>query len=83
MILTQEQKVLLQGIKGTSGGVLLEGLINEKIKELDSVSSLDENTLSNFEARCLGRKYAVELLREFLSDLNFMDKPVKKSNTYE
>lgn len=82
--MTSEEINSIKEIEGTGGFRVMKFVIEQKMKVLDSVSDVEENNLVNVEAVFLGKKYAVKLLREFLSDMSLTTKPQEeKRKTYE
>lgn len=80
--MTQKEIEAIQSIEGTSGFRVIQGLIQEKLVELDSVSDLpDTNDAGQIG---LAKKFAVKLLKTFLQDIKLSaptDKETRK--TYE
>lgn len=80
--MTKDELKSITEIEGTGGFLAIQRLTEQKIRELDSVSNIDES--SNVAARALGKKYAVILLKDFLSDLKILSKTNQpKDNTHE
>ena len=71
----------LQEIQGSGGFRVMEFLIKEKMKKLESVMGVDKNGL--VAEQTLGRQLAYEVLSEFLKEINLSPKSEKQSNTYE
>lgn len=80
--MTQDEKQALIDLQGTPGMRVLEALIREKLKELDSVSEIDLKSQVGIGIQALAQKKAVKILKDFLTDLSFIP-IIKKDNTYE
>ncbi len=80
-MITEQDKQAIKDIQGTGGMRVLEYLINTKLNELDSVSNIDET--QEVAAQAVGRKLAVKLLRELLSDIGVITKVKETNKTYE
>lgn len=83
-MITENDKSALHDIKGTPGFRVMEHLVKVKIEELRDVSNISETSQIHAGIQALGRKLAVKLLQDFLSELGVINKPVKETNkTYE
>lgn len=81
-MITENDKQAIHEIQGTGGFRVIEYLCKQKIEDLDKCTNINE--AFDVAAQALGRKLAVTLLKEFLSDINILKKPESlKSNTYE
>ena len=81
--MTNEEAKGIQDIKGTLGFRVIESILNERIKELDSVTNIDE-LQPNLKARTIGRKLAVKWCESIKNEINLSVVPEKdKRRTYE
>lgn len=81
--MTPEQQLLIQETQGSLGWQLIDFIIQEKMKQLDTVTTIDERSVDKAGIEALSRKKSVVFLREFLSDIGFF-KTLKQTNqTYE
>ena len=81
--MTQKDLEAINEIKGTAGFRIIEYTIQQKIKELDSVSNIELQSQTAVGLQALAQKKAVKLLTSILEDLKFEVRPATKSNTYE
>lgn len=77
--MTSEQVKAIQDIQGTAGFRVIEYLIQQKMKELDSVSDIDGRSETRAGIQALAKSKAVKLLKDFISDLQL--NPVSEKET--
>ena len=83
-MITENDKSAIHDIQGTGGFRVIEFLLNKKIEELDKCTNIDESLTTSIEGQALGRKLAVNLLKEFLSDIHILQKPQSQTQkTFE
>lgn len=80
--MTHEEIQAIQEIQGTGGFRVIESLLEKKIAELDSVSSIDEKMETSVGVQALAKKYAVNIIKALKEDINLTAKP-STSKTYE
>ena len=82
--MNQQDKEAIQEIEGKAGFRVIKNLAEQKIKNLESVRSIEPSGKYPIDAQALGKKYAVEVLEDFLYDLSILERPLKSNkNTYE
>lgn len=82
--MTQEEIGLIKGMEGTPGFRAMQVLMENKIRDLDSVSQITETTADSAGVQALAHKKAVKLLREFLDQIKFVNNQSTNTNkTYE
>ncbi len=80
--MTSDEKQSVIDLQGSPGFRVIQHIMEQKIKQLDSVSEIDLKAQVPLAIQALAHKKAVELLRTFLTDINFVP-TIKKDNTYE
>lgn len=83
MILSEEQKDSLQKIQGSQAFKVMEYILQLKIEELDTVTTLDARSIDKVGVEALARQKAVKLLTDFLNDLGFVAVKKTINRTYE
>lgn len=79
--MTNEERQSLKDIEGTGGYRIIEYLAKQQVDKLNDVSEIPEE---NAAAVALGKKYASNALKEFLTDLGIYAETKKSINkTYE
>lgn len=73
----------IKAIQGTAGMLAIQSLVEAKIKNLQDIENIDEHLVVPVEIQAMGRKYAKQLLTEFLTDISVLEQTTKTSNTYE
>lgn len=79
--MTNEEMKSIQEIQGTGGFRVIEHLVTEKMKNLESVMGINKDRLVAEQA--LARQLSVELLKEFLSEINLLSVSKETRKTYE
>lgn len=81
--MTEEEKQCIQEIQGSRGWQLVDFLVQEKMKQLDTVTTLDERSVDKAGIEALSRKKSVVFLKEFLGDIGFFKTTKQTNQTYE
>lgn len=84
MNITQQDRQAIIDIQGMAGFRVIKYLAEQELKELESVRGLKANHEYPIEAQALGKKFAIETLEKFLTNLNILEQTPKETNkTYE
>jgi len=82
--MTSEEIKSIEEIRGTAGFRVIQFYLNKRIEELKSVMDLDKSSQIHVGIQALAKQKAVQLLTDFLSDLNINYKPQEEvRKTYE
>lgn len=81
--MTTEEIKSIEDIQGTGGFRVIQYLISEKMKELESVNGIDLHSASSVGEQALARKLACELLTKFLIEINLSSPTKVTRRTYE